>query len=328
MENKVHSTIKLRQNEKRLLISIILVATILAGKLTAALLTKSLALFSDSWHLITDLAALVISWWGLHATNKPANDKNTYGFYRHSILTALINNISLILISLFIFYKAVERYFNPVNVQAEGMILIAILGLAVNTLIVLNLRANIENINTKSAYVHFMGDALADVGVLIGGIVIYFTGFSGVDTILSAILACLILKSACQMTIECIRIFLEIPPPHICIENVKKSLKQIEGVHEVTDIHIWSLSAEVHAMTAHVCVRERDLKQNQELLHKLQHLLFEDFGIVHSTIQFEHTPCGSCFHQAEGHQYQCSLCIDAEFKHVNRSANKNLSNCI
>jgi len=113
MENMEHRKIlyEKKQNEKRILTSIILVSTVLAGKFAAAVLINSLALFSDSWHLITDLAALVISWWGLHQTNKPPNDRNTHGYYRHSVLIALLNNIALILASLFILYKAVQRYF-------------------------------------------------------------------------------------------------------------------------------------------------------------------------------------------------------------------------
>lgn len=208
------------------------------------------------------------------------------------------------------------------------MIVIAILGLIINTFIVLNLRKNRENMNIRSAFLHFLGDALADVGVLVGGIVIYFTGWNGIDTLLSALLACLILRSACLMTVECIKIFLETTPPHICIENLKKELKQLDEVFEVTDVHVWSLSAEVLAMTAHVCVAEKDIAKNQKLLHKLQHLLYEDFGIIHSTIQLEHTPCGSCFHKDNDHDFSCSLCIDSPFKHSDTPTMKYFSNYI
>lgn len=157
----------IHQSQKKILISISLVGLILAVKLSFAVLTNSLALLSDSWHLVTDFAALIISWWGLKVATKKADYKNTYGYYRYSVLSALINNVSLITISFFIFYKAIDRFLRPVIVEPRGMILVAITGMIVNLLIVLNLRQNTNNLNVKSAFLHFAGDALADLGVLI-----------------------------------------------------------------------------------------------------------------------------------------------------------------
>lgn len=298
------------QNEKRILISIGLVAAILSSKLTVAFYTNSLALFSDSWHLFTDLASLAISWWGLRIAKKPADSYHTYGYYRYSVLTALINNLSLIVVSIFILCKAIERYLHPVQVEPKGMILIALIGLFVNSLIVLNLKSNTKNLNIKSAFIHFVGDALADVGVLLGGILIYLTGWIGIDTILSAILACLILKSAVQMTLECLRIFLESTPKHLSIETIREAMIHFDGVLGVTDIHIWSVSHEVLALTAHVQVNNYYLISNEELLHQLQHLLYVRFDIEHSTLQIEQGLCSSCYHRRPGYTAKCSLCID------------------
>lgn len=297
------------QSERKLLISILLVSFILVAKFVGAFLTNSLALFSDSWHLVTDLASLIISWFGLKASLKPATYKHTFGHYRHGILTALINNISLIFISIFILYKAVGRFLHPVAIEPKGMMIFAILGLAVNTFIILNLKDN-HNMNVRSAFLHFMGDALADIGVLTGGIIIYFTGWMGIDTLLSAMLACLILKSALKMTIECINIFLEAAPKNISIEQIKERIQSIEGVLAVNDVHVWSLSVEVLAMTGHICVQDCSLKECEEILHNIQHLLQDDFGIGHSTIQFESSPCSSCFHSKSDHGFSCNMCID------------------
>ncbi|WP_243450469.1 cation diffusion facilitator family transporter [Desulfosporosinus sp. Sb-LF] len=173
-----------------------MVGGILTLKLSFAVFTNSLALLSDSWHLITDFASLLISWWCLKVATKQADCKNTFGYYRYSVLSALINNVSLIGISLFIFYKAIDRFFHPVVVEPHGMIYVAIAGIIVNGLIVLNLKQHTKNLNVKSAFLHFAGDALADLGVLLGGLVIIFTGWAKVDTLLSSILACLVLKSA------------------------------------------------------------------------------------------------------------------------------------
>jgi len=302
--------LSIHQSQKKIFISISLVGVILALKLCFAVFTNSLALFSDSWHLITDFASLMISWWGLKIATKQADCKNTFGYYRYSVLTALINNVSLITISLFIFYKAVGRFLHPVAVEPKGMIIVATVGLIVNIVIVLNLRQNTNNLNVRSAFLHFTGDALADLGVLLGGIVIIFTGWSKVDTLLSSILACLILKSAVKMTWECLRIFLESVPGNISIKELRSTVLAIEGVRGVNDIHVWAISQEVIAMTAHVWVTELSKEETLELLHTIQHTIFDKFGIAHTTIQFEYCACSSCFHSKTDHQKQCSLCID------------------
>lgn len=302
--------LSIHQSQKKILISISLVSLILAIKLGFAIITNSLALFSDSWHLITDFAALIISWWGLRVAGKQADYKNTYGYYRYAVLSALINNISLIAISLFIFYKAVDRFLHPVVVQPQGMIFVAIAGIIVNLLIVLNLRQSTNNLNVKSAFLHFAGDALADLGVLLGGVIIYFTGWSKIDTLLSSILACLILRSAVKMTLECLRIFLESVPSHISIGDLRSTVLAIDGVRGVTDIHVWAISQEVIAMTAHVWVKELSKEHTTDLLHTIQYTSYDKFGIAHTTIQFEYCSCSSCFHSKTDHQNQCSLCID------------------
>jgi cobalt-zinc-cadmium efflux system protein len=302
--------ISIHQSQRKIFVSIGLVGGILVLKLCFAVLTNSLALFSDSWHLITDFASLIISWWGLKIATKQADCKNTFGYYRYSVLTALINNVSLITISLFIFYKAVDRFLHPVAVEPQGMIIVATVGLIVNLAIVLNLRKNTNNLNVRSAFLHFAGDALADFGVLLGGIVIIFTGWSKVDTLLSSILACLILKSAVKMTWECLRIFLESVPGNISILELRSTVLVIDGVRGVSDIHVWAISQEVIAMTAHVWVKELSKEDTLELLHNIQHTCYDKFGIAHTTIQFEYCACSSCFHNKIDHQKQCSLCID------------------
>jgi len=299
-----------KQSEKKLFFTIIGVSIIFIGKFIGAFVTNSLALFSDSWHLLTDIASLILSFWGVKIALKSANHKYTFGYYRFSILTALINNLSLILVSIYIFYKAILRYFNPVNVEPAGMIILSIFGLIVNTIVVLNLRNNSNNMNVKSVFLHFMGDALSDIGVLIGGIIIYFTHLPGVDTLLSAILACLILRNAFKMTIECVKILLEAAPEEISIDNLKKSIKDLGEIIEITDIHIWSLSKEVLSMTAHISIRGCSIENCEVKLHEIQHLLKDKFNIDHSTIQFEKITCGSCFHSKPDHKYCCNMCID------------------
>jgi cobalt-zinc-cadmium efflux system protein len=299
-----------KQSEKKIFFTILGVSIIFIGKFIGAFMTHRLALFSDSWHLLTDIASLLLSLWGLKIATKTANYRYTFGYSRFGIFTALINNISLIVISLYIFYKAILRFFNPIEVTPEGMIIFSILGLVVNTIVVFNLGNKSNNLNVKSVFFHFLGDALSDIGVLIGGIVIYFTHLSGIDTLLSAILACLILGNALKMTIECIKILLEAAPEEISIDELKKSIKELGGIIEITDIHIWSLSKEILSMTAHVSLKECTIENSELKLHDIQHLLKDKFNIDHSTIQFEHSTCCSCFHSKPDHKYSCTMCID------------------
>lgn len=308
--NKSYEQDDFKRSQRQMIYSIFLVGVVFVFKLFGGLLANSLALLSDSLHLITDFIALIISWYGLKVAMKPANYKYTFGHYRHSILTALINNIFLIFISLYILYKAVLRYMNPVPVESTMMIFFSSLGIVVNILILLILRGNSENMNVKSALLHFIGDAIGDASVLIGAIIIYFTGMNFIDTLLSVILSILILRSAIKMTIECIKIFLEAVPSSIDIEELKKEIKNFEKVIDVKDIHIWSLSKEVIAMTAHISLCEPKVEDCEELLHSIQHTLKDKFNISHSTIQIEHDVCCSCFHNKEDHNNKCKLCID------------------
>lgn len=300
----------LKESERRIFFSILLVALVFVIKLFGGIFANSLALLSDSLHLITDIIALIISWIGLRLTNKPANHKYTFGHYRHSILTAFINNIFLIIISVFILYKAVLRYLNPVEVHSSLMIIFSALGIVVNSIILMTLRNNRDNLNVKSAFLHFIGDFIGDASVLIGAIVIYYTGISTIDTYLSAILSILILRSALKMTFECIKIFLESTPNRISIDELVTEMKLISKVIDVKDIHVWSLSKEIIAMTANVSVNINDFSESEALIHNIQHLLKERFNISHTTIQLENTPCGSCFHSKPDHLGKCHMCID------------------
>ncbi|QOX65001.1 cation transporter [Anoxybacterium hadale] len=298
------------QSQKKLVVTIILVSFILTAKFIGAYTTKSLALLSDSWHLATDLISLIISWWGIRSSLKPASTKYSYGYCRYSVFTALINNVSLILISIYILYQAILRYFHPVEIAPRGMILLSVLGLMINLAIIRNLGNHSKNANVKSVFLHFMGDALSDVGVLLGGVIILLTGQHGVDTLLSAALACLILKNALRMCYECTKILLEAVPRDISIEELRDALKEIQEIVDVKDIHVWSLSMETLAMTAHICIHEANMSLYETTLHKVQHMLKEQFGIEHSAIQIENLPCSSCYHSKPDHSLGCNLCVD------------------
>lgn len=302
--------INLKQSEKKILHSIALVSLLFCLKLWGGLSSKSLALLSDSLHLVTDFFALIISFIGLRMSSKPANRKYTFGHFRHSILTALINNMFLIGISMFILYEAIKRYFNPVIVESKTMMIFSILGIIVNIIIYLNLRGDSNNMNVKTALLHFIGDGLADLFVLIGAIIIYFTKIMFIDVFLSAILSIIIMRSAIKMFIECVKIFLEAVPEEIIIEDLEEELLKVENIIAIRDIHVWSLSKEMISLTAIISTSIDDPIMRENLIHELQHLLRDSFNIVHSTIQLERSPCSSCYHSKEDHNEECTMCID------------------
>lgn len=301
----------LETSQKKILKSIMFVGIVFVFKLFGGLFANSLALLSDSLHLVTDLIALLISWFGLRVTQRPASHEYTFGYYRHSILTAFINNALLIIISVFILYKAVMRYFNPIPVESTLMIFFSVLGVIINTFILLTLKGSNDNINVQSAFLHFLGDITGDICVLVGAIIIYFTGLNMIDTLLCGILSIIILRSAVKMSYECIKIFLESTPSDISINEVCTEIKSVNKVLSIRDIHIWSLSKEVKSMTALICVDEEYIKSSEDVIHQIQHTLKEKFNIHHSTIQVESSPCGSCFHSKDDHKSKCNMCIDS-----------------
>lgn len=291
--------------EKRLLVTLIGVSIIFTIKLTGGFITNSLALQGDAWHLFTDILSLGITYIAASQIHRSADYNYTFGYCRYSILAALVNNLSLILVSLWLLFQAIQRFFHPTTVHSQGMLLIGVLGLICNVFITLNLRTTGNNLNVKSAFLHFLGDTLADLGVIIGSLVIYVTGYQGVDTLLSGLLGCFILSSAVKMSRETLLILLERVPANVHPQEVIEELTILSGVNTVRDLHIWSLTGDYVAMCAVVCIKNITIAESEVLLHAIQQRLKERFGIVHSTIQFETVPCKSCCHDEKVRKQLC-----------------------
>lgn len=300
----------LAHNENRIKWAVGITTLIFLAKLIGGYMTNSLALISDAWHLLTDILALILSWLAIRQSQKGATPKHTFGFHRFGILAALVNNISLIAISIYIFYQAYLRLFNPQPVVVGGMLILACLGLLSNMAIIWCLQGGEKNLNVKSALLHFVGDALASLGVILGAIIIHFTNWYPADTLISALIGAMILKGAWEMLVEIVQILLEGVPPSINLRQLTQRMKEINGIKDVTDIHVWSLSAEQIAMSAHVCIENITIEESYSILREIQNFLQKEYTIGHTTIQFESFPCASCFHGLE--DYQCPLCVDSQ----------------
>jgi len=286
------------QSRKSLGYATLLTAAHFSAKLIGGYLTNSLALISDAWHLLTDLLSLILSWWAVKKTAQPPNDWATFGFHRVGILAALINNVSLVVVSFYILYQAYLRFLNPQSIETTGMSLLALMGIGISAVIVFLVNDGAKNnLNIRSVWLHFAGETLASVGVFVGGILIVFTGWFWVDTLLSAVLGLTILSGAITMLRQITIILLEGVPQNISIQDVSKCLRQIRCVVAARDIHVWCLAEEKIALSAHVQIaRDISLSQTEPILSEIKSELAHEFNITHVSIQFELCECSDCHH--------------------------------
>jgi cobalt-zinc-cadmium efflux system protein len=283
-------------------------------EVVAGLRAHSLALLSDAGHNFTDAGALLLASIGFYLQGKPADEIKTYGYHRAGVLSAFVNALTLIGLSAWIFYESVLRLRNPEPVHEGVMLVIAAVGLAVNAGIMLALRTASKNdINVRGAFIHMLGDALGSVAIIGGAIAIRYTGWVQIDPILSIVIGVLVVWSAWDITRESLNILLEGLPRGIRLQDVASSMRTIEGVLDVHDLHIWSLGSSTHALSCHVLIEDVPPSASDCILRRLNKVLEDRFHISHTTVQFEHVSCAisenGCAipvhaHDAEGHQHQ------------------------
>lgn len=257
----------------------------------AGLRAHSLALLSDAGHNFTDAFALLLAAVGLYFQGRPADQTRTFGYHRAGVLAAFINALTLIGISVFIVWEAIQRLLRPQAVDDIIMVWISILALVLNGGIMLALRQSQKgDLNIRAAFVHMLGDALGAVAILAGALIIRYTGWLPVDPLLSIALAVLIVITAWGITRESLNILLEGLPHGLKLEEVTSAMSRVEGVLDVHDLHIWSIGSHTHALSSHVLIEDMPHSASDAILKRIN-LVLCDFGICHSTIQFEHVPC-------------------------------------
>lgn len=256
------------------------------------LLSGSLALLSDAAHMLTDSGALALALFALWFSRKPATQNKTFGFYRLEILAALLNGSFLIFIAGFIFYEAVQRSINAAPVKGPLMLLVAAIGLAANLAGAYILsKGGRENLNVKAAFWHIVSDALSSVGVLIGALIIIFTGFVYVDPVIGVLIAILVLRGAWSIVRESVDILLEATPKDVNFEEVITLLKGVKGVNGVHDLHIWTITSGMRAMSAHILIDDTLISKCGDVSKELKDILKKEFHINHATFEFE---CENC----------------------------------
>ncbi|MBA2688880.1 MAG: cation transporter [Gemmatimonadaceae bacterium] len=283
---------------KRLRLSLLLTATLLAAEVVGGLLSNSVALLADAGHMLTDVGALGLSlfvaWFAQHASTP----QKTYGYLRWEILAAFLNGAMLLLISVWIMWESVFRLRNPEPIEGGLMLWIALAGLVVNMVSARILHgAATESVNVRGAYLHVIGDMLASVGTVAAAIVIHYTGWLAADPIASFVTTALIIRGAWKLVREAVDILLESTPEHIPVDAVRKQLEAIPRVESVHDLHVWALTPQMIAMSVHAVVRDASAHQ-----HVLEHIhdAMRLFGIEHVTAQLE---CeGMQLREAQGHR--------------------------
>jgi len=258
----------------------------------AGIQAHSLALLSDAAHNFTDALALLLALVGFYLQSKPADEFKTYGYHRASVLSAFVNALTLLALCVWIFYESVLRLRQPNPVNEWVMIAVAALGLLMNGGIVLALRAASRNdLNIRSAFVHMLGDAVGSVAIIAGALAIRYTGWPQVDPILSILIGLLIVWTAWDIIRESLNILLEGLPRGIRLQDVGATMRAIEGVLDVHDLHIWSLGSSTHALSCHVLIQDVPPSASDIILRRLNAVLEDTFHISHTTVQFEHVSC-------------------------------------
>lgn len=275
-------------NKKGLLIALIITAGIMILEFFGGLFTNSLALLSDSGHMLSDASSLFLSLIAISFAARPASPTKTYGFYRFEILAALFNGITLFVIAGFIAVEAFKRFFEPPTVASGTMMLIASVGLLANLVSAWSLirKGDVKNnVNLRSAYLHVLGDALGSVGAIIAGFLMLLFDWYIADPIISVLVAVLILKSAWGVLKHSVHILMEGTPITVDQDDVKQTLEEIEGVLDVHDLHIWTITSGLDSLSCHILIE--DEKDSQEILQKSINKIRDKFKIEHTTIQIE-----------------------------------------
>ena len=252
----------------------------------------SLALLSDAGHNSTDALALLLAWVANHLESRPANEIKTYGYQRAGVLSAFVNALTLVALSAWIFYESVGRLRDPQSVHQDIMISVASLGLLLNAGIMWALRAaRHHDLNVRSAFVHMLGDALGSIAIVAGAIAIGYTGWVQIDPLLSICIGLLIVWTAWDIIHESLNILLEGLPRGIALQDVIGSMRSVDGVIDVHDLHIWSLGSSTHALSCHVQIEDVPPSSSDAILRRLNSMLAGRFHIHHTTVQFEHVSC-------------------------------------
>lgn len=277
-------------NKKVLLISFIIITSYMIVEAIGGYLTNSLALLADAGHMLSDAISLGIALLAFTLGAKVANHSKTYGYKRFEILAAVLNGLTLIIVALFIFYEAIGRFQNPPEVASTGMLIIATIGLLVNILVAWIMMRDgdvEENLNMRGAYLHVISDMLGSIGAIVAALLIMFFGWGWADPLASVVVAALVLRSGYFVTKAGLHVLMEGTPENVDMDDVVETIQNKKGIEGVHDLHVWSITSGLNALSCHAVVNERmSIAESEQLLRQIEHDL-EHQNIHHMTVQLE-----------------------------------------
>ncbi len=278
--------------EKRLALTLIVTLIIMTGELIGGYLSNSLALLSDAGHLVTDALAIMLGLVAAVISKRPSDRRATFGYDRVGLLAALINGLSLLVIAVVIFYEAYGRFLTPPAVDFRVMTLVATIGLAGNIAMMFLLGHRHDDLTLKSVWLHVLGDTLSSVGVIISGLIIYFTNWTYADPIASILIGGVIIWGGIRLVRDTVSIFLNLTPRGFDVERIASDIEHMPDVLDVHDVHLWPVAHNQVAFSAHVLVDDKTLKEAEETKKNIEAFLREA-GVHHSTLQIE-CNCTNC----------------------------------
>ncbi len=287
-----HNHAHIAKNEVKannLVYSILLNLLITVAQVVGGIISGSLALISDALHNFSDVLSLVFSLIAHKLSRRKASVEHTFGYKRAEILAAFINASTLIIVGFILIYGAINRFIHPEPIKSTLVIWLAVLGILANGFSVLLLKGDADNnLNMKSAYLHLLTDMMASVAVLIGGLLMKFYGWFWVDSVMTIVIAVYLIAVGFDLILKSTRMLMLFTPEHIDIKEIVREVHKVHGAGKLHHIHVWYLNEEEIHLEAHLdCPEDFTLTQFDEILNKIETLLFENFGINHTTIQPE-----------------------------------------
>jgi len=275
-------------NKRRLTLALGLIVAFMVGEVIAGILAHSLALLSDAGHMLTDAGAIGLSLFALHLAARPARGNLTFGLKRAEILSAQVNGATLLVLAVLIVYEAISRLISPPTVHGWTVVIVALVGIAVNVMATLQLaRANRENMAIEGSFQHIVTDLYAFIGTAIAGAIILATGWDRADPIASLFVAALMIRAAYGLLKASGRVLLEIAPEGMNVDEIGRTLAAHPHVSSIHDLHVWEIASGFPALSAHVLVPPGD--DCHAIRRELESTLHERFEIDHTTLQVDHT---------------------------------------
>jgi len=289
-------------SKRSLTIALILIAGFMMAEVVGGILSGSLALLSDAGHMITDAASIALALFAMRVADRPPSAERTFGYRRAEVLAAMLNALSLWLIAAWVIFEAYHRLQDVPEIEGGLMLVVGVLGLLVNVAAAWVLhRSSKHSMNVEGALRHVMADLMGSVGVVISGILIVTLNWTIIDPILSVLIAALVAHSSWSLTVKVFKVLLEGVPDHIDVYRLCSEMEDVEGVTLIHDVHVWTISSGLEALTAHVLIDPSFEGDTDALLRELRRVAHESFKIDHVTIQVEETVTGCTEDHHVGH---------------------------